>query len=82
MAAVLGIVFGLITGEWAANLKFIGDLFIRLIQMAIVPLVMFTASKAKMGELVAPRWLSGIAMVIAVIIAALNIKLLFDFVLA
>ncbi|MGC5224565.1 dicarboxylate/amino acid:cation symporter [Micromonospora sp. DT81.3] len=40
VAAILGIVFGLIVGEWAANLKFIGDLFIRLIQMAIVPLVM------------------------------------------
>jgi Na+/H+-dicarboxylate symporter len=40
IAAVAGILFGLIVGEWAANLKFIGDLFIRLIQMAIVPLVM------------------------------------------
>ena len=40
IAAVAGIVFGMIVGEWAANLKFIGDLFIRLIQMAIVPLVM------------------------------------------
>ncbi|MDN3497159.1 dicarboxylate/amino acid:cation symporter [Planococcus sp. APC 4015] len=40
LAAVIGIVFGLVVGEWAANLKFIGDLFIRLIQMAIVPLVM------------------------------------------
>ena len=34
------IVFGLVVGEWAGNIKFIGDLFIRLIQMAIVPLVM------------------------------------------
>ncbi len=39
-AAVLGIVFGLIAGEWAGNLKFVGDIFIRLIRMAIVPLVM------------------------------------------
>lgn len=38
--AVLGIVFGLIAGEWAGNLKFVGDIFIRLIQMSIVPLVM------------------------------------------
>jgi len=38
--AVAGIVFGLLVGEWAANLKFIGDIFIRLIQMSIVPLVM------------------------------------------
>jgi Na+/H+-dicarboxylate symporter len=34
-----GIVFGLVVGEWAANLKFVGDTFIRLIQMSIVPLV-------------------------------------------
>ncbi|OZD72938.1 dicarboxylate/amino acid:cation symporter [Rhodococcus sp. 06-1059B-a] len=40
LAAIGGIVFGLLVGEWAANLKFIGDLFIRLIQMSIVPLVM------------------------------------------
>ncbi|GAA4785812.1 dicarboxylate/amino acid:cation symporter [Microbacterium gilvum] len=38
--AVLGIVFGLVAGEWAGNLKFVGDIFIRLIQMSIVPLVM------------------------------------------
>jgi Na+/H+-dicarboxylate symporter len=40
IAAVAGIAFGLIVGDWAANLKFVGDLFIRLIQMSIVPLVM------------------------------------------
>jgi Na+/H+-dicarboxylate symporter len=40
IAAIAGIAFGLIVGEWAANLKFVGDLFIRLIQMSIVPLVM------------------------------------------
>lgn len=40
LAAVAGLAFGLIVGEWAANLKFVGDMFIRLIQMSIVPLVM------------------------------------------
>lgn len=40
IAAVAGIVFGLLFGEWASNLQFIGDLFISLIQMSIVPLVM------------------------------------------
>ena len=48
------------------------------LSFAVFPLVMFTASKAKMGELVAPRWLSVLSFVIAVFIAALNIKLLFD----
>ena len=45
---------------------------------AIVPLVMFTASKAKMGFLVAPRWLTLITGLIAVLIIGLNAKLLFD----
>ncbi|BBY77592.1 dicarboxylate/amino acid:cation symporter [Mycolicibacterium parafortuitum] len=40
VAAIAGIVFGLVVGDWAANVKFIGDMFIRLIQMSIVPLVM------------------------------------------
>jgi manganese transport protein len=48
---------------------------------AIIPLVHFTASRAKMGALVAPRWLTAIAAVIAVIIVVLNIKLITDFVL-
>jgi manganese transport protein len=45
---------------------------------AIVPLVMFTASREKMGGLVAPRWLTLFAGVIALIVIALNVKLLFD----
>ncbi len=45
---------------------------------AIVPLVMFTRDKAKMGGLVAPVWLTLVAGVIAAIIIALNVKLLWD----
>jgi manganese transport protein len=45
---------------------------------AIVPLVMFTASRSKMGEMVAPRWLTIVAAMITAIIIALNMKLLFD----
>ena len=50
------------------------------LSFAVFPLVMFTANKAKMGELVAPLWLSCVAYLIAVVIAGLNVKLLFDFV--
>lgn len=49
------------------------------LSFAVFPLVMFTASKAKMGALVAPRWLTAMAVVIAVVIAGLNVKLLVDF---
>mgnify|MGYP000754726586 CR=1 FL=1 len=50
------------------------------LSFAVFPLVMFTADRRKMGELVAPIWLIAIASVIAVVIAALNVKLLVDFV--
>ncbi len=46
---------------------------------AIVPLVMFTASRAKMGVFVAPRWLTAAATLIAAIVIALNVKLVLDF---
>ena len=49
------------------------------LSFAVVPLVMFTASHKKMGEMVAPLWLIGIATLIAVVIIALNLKLLLDF---
>jgi len=45
---------------------------------AIVPLVMFTADRAKMGAFVAPRWLTWVSALIALILIVLNIKLLYD----
>lgn len=45
---------------------------------AIVPLVMFTRDRAKLGGLVAPLWLTGLAAVVAAIISSLNVKLLWD----
>ncbi len=47
---------------------------------AVIPLVTLTASRTKMGALVAPRWLTLIAGIVAAIIVALNLKLLADFV--
>jgi manganese transport protein len=43
---------------------------------AIVPLVMFTASRAKMGDMVAPRWLTAVCALIAATIITLNVNLL------
>jgi manganese transport protein len=48
---------------------------------AIVPLVMFTADKRKMAELVAPRWVTVLAVATALVVIALNVKLLLDFVI-
>ena len=45
---------------------------------AVVPLVIFTSDRRKMGEFVNPAWLKFLAWSVAIIIAALNAKLLFD----
>jgi len=45
---------------------------------AVVPLVMFTADRTKMGAMVAPRWLSALSWVIAAVIIGLNTKLMWD----
>jgi len=47
------------------------------LSFAVVPLVMFTSDKAKMGPFVSPAWMSGLAWVVAVIIALLNVWWLF-----
>jgi manganese transport protein len=47
---------------------------------AVVPLVLFTASRAKMGPYVAPRWLTVLAVATAALIIGLNAKLVFDYV--
>ncbi|WP_019171383.1 Nramp family divalent metal transporter [Pseudaminobacter salicylatoxidans] len=52
------------------------------LSFAVFPLVIFTASKTKMGPLVAPRWLTAFAMFIAIVIALLNLKLIYDFLLS
>ena len=49
IATIGGIAFGSIVGPWAGNIKFIGDIFIRLIQMSVVLLVM-TAVSAAIGN--------------------------------
>ena len=51
-ALVLGIIVGLVWGEGAANIKWIGDVFIRLIRMLVVPLIFTTlvAGVVAMGD--------------------------------
>lgn len=46
---------------------------------AVIPLVQFTASRGKLGDLVAPRWLTAVAAVIAATIVILNAKLVYDY---
>jgi manganese transport protein len=48
------------------------------LSFAVIPLVIFTSDRQKMGEFVNPGWLKLLAWTVALIIAALNAKLLFD----
>ena len=45
---------------------------------AVVPLVWMTGSRALMGELRAPRWVTALAALVALAIIALNVKFLWD----
>lgn len=82
VGAVAGILFGLIAGEWAANLKFVGDMFIRLIQMSIVPLVMASVIVAT-GSMTGAgtgriafrtfKWMLGFSVVAAVLAWVLSV---------
>jgi manganese transport protein len=45
---------------------------------AVFPLVSFTSDRRKLGVFVAPRWVQALAWTIAVIIAALNVWLLYQ----
>jgi manganese transport protein len=82
VAIVPAIAVTLIYGEGqTAKLLILSQVVLSLqLPFAIIPLVMFTASKSKMGEMIAPRWLTAVAALIAVIIVVLNVKLIVDFV--
>src|SRR4051812_3156645 len=45
---------------------------------AVFPLVMFTGDRRKMGDLVAPIWMRALAWPVAIVIAALNVWLLWQ----
>ena len=77
-AAVVTIWYG---ERGTAQLLILSQVILSLqLPFAILPLVMFTADRRKMGDLVAPRWLTLIATIIAAAIVLLNAKLIVDFV--
>jgi manganese transport protein len=77
-AAIVTIFYG---ESGTAELLILSQVVLSLqLSFAVFPLVMFTASRTKMGALVAPRWLSALAFATAFLIAGLNVKLVFDFI--
>lgn len=82
VAIVPAVIVTALYGEsGTAQLLILSQVILSLqLPFAVIPLVMFTADRAKMGELVSPRWLSLTAWVMALLIIVLNLKLIFDFV--
>ena len=77
-AALVTIYFG---QSGTAKLLILSQVILSLqLPFAIVPLVMISADKGKMGALAAPRWLTAFAALIAAIIIILNGKLIVDFI--
>ena len=78
-AAVVTIWYG---EKGTAQLLILSQVILSLqLPFAVVPLVLFTADRGKMGALVAPRWVTALAVVVATVIIVLNVKLLVDLVL-
>jgi manganese transport protein len=48
------------------------------LSFAVFPLVMFTGDRHRMGAFVAPVWMRSLAWLVAVIIATLNVWLLYQ----
>ncbi|MBJ3778389.1 Nramp family divalent metal transporter [Acuticoccus mangrovi] len=75
----LGVIFVYGSGETGQLLILSQVVLSFQLPFAIVPLVLFTADRQKMGDLVTPRWLTILCGVIAVTIVALNVNLLAAF---
>jgi manganese transport protein len=78
-AALVTIAYG---ESGTAKLLILSQVILSLqLPFAIIPLVLITANRGKMGELRSPVWLTAISGVIGAVIVVLNVKLIVDFVL-
>jgi manganese transport protein len=75
-AAIVAILYG---ESGTARLLILSQVILSLqLSFAVIPLVMFTSDRAKMGEFTNPGWLKALAYLVAVIIMGLNAWLLFQ----
>jgi manganese transport protein len=79
IAIIPAVVVVAVSGErGAGGLLIVSQVVLSLqLTFAVVPLVMFTSDREKMGPFVSPRWISSLAWGVAGIIAALNVWWLF-----
>jgi manganese transport protein len=81
LAIVPAVIVTIIYGEnGTAKLLVFSQVVLSLqLSFAVVPLVLFTGEKKKMGEFVNPPWIKILAWLTAAIIIGLNVKYLLDF---
>ena len=66
--------------QGTADLLVLSQVILSLqLSFAVIPLVMFTSSRKKMGDFVNPVWVQALAWTTAAIIVTLNIKYLSDY---
>ena len=80
IAIVPAVIVAIVGGEsGTAKLLVLSQVILSLqLSFAVFPLVMFTSDKLKMGEFVNAVWLRVLAYLVATVIAALNVWLLFQ----
>ena len=75
-AAIVAILYG---ESGTAKLLVLSQVVLSLqLSFAVCPLVMFTSDRVKMGEFANAMWLKVLAYLVAAVIAALNVWLLFQ----
>jgi manganese transport protein len=73
------IVIGIYGESGSGPLLILSQVILSLqLPFAVFPLVMFTSDRAKMGQFVSPAWMRSLAWVVSVVIAALNVWLLYQ----
>lgn len=73
-AAITAILYG---ASGTAKLLVLSQVILSLqLSFAVVPLVIFTSDRRKMGDMANPGWLKGLAYLVAIVIASLNVWLL------
>lgn len=81
IAIIPAVIVTVIYGEsGTAKLLIFSQVVLSLqLSFAVIPLILFTSSRAKMGEFVIPTWIKSLAWATAAIIVSLNVKYLLDF---
>jgi len=81
IAIVPAVICAALYGEsGTAKLLVVSQVVLSLqLPFAVIPLILFTNDRRKMGQFANPLWLKSLAWTTAVVIVGLNIKLLLDF---